>query len=78
MVIDASCWHRHGRHVRALESLRSRPYAVTRAVVTSVVRVALRLALEKLRPDEREAAVAQATEGYLAEHLSREGTVREA
>lgn len=55
--------------------MQSRPHAVTRTFVTNLVRVSLRLALEKLPADERELAVAHATEGYLAEHIAREGSL---
>lgn len=58
-----------------MESVGGVSHAHTRESMDKVVRVALAAPLRELSPGERDAAVALAVEGYLAEHLARGGTV---
>lgn len=57
--------------------MRLVPRMVTREVARDLVRVGLAAALRELSEAEREAAVANAVEGYVTEHRARGGPVED-
>lgn len=71
---DAQRWRRLGSQLHAAESVCGAPHATTCEAARTVVRLALVVALAEVPESRREAAVALAAEGYLAERPSSRGT----
>lgn len=63
--------------MRALESVQGTPPATTRAEAADAVLFVLMDGMRGLSAADRDAALACAVEGYIAEHLARGGTLTE-